>query len=841
MDNEDNEGSSSEATVGIAIAIVGSIFGNFGVNFQKYSFMNEAEKPSNQRRAYAKQPRWWFGMFMVILGALANFASFALAPQSVIAPIGALVLVWNLMFAHFWLGETLRCRDISGTALIVGSVVLIVAFGSRQSKDLTLGEVRARYAAPEVWAYFAGAGAISFIYYSLQFKASNILVYEAKKRMCVSRKKQAKKAKKKGMAQRGSFGAKSLTYAEWEHMDHPYSHPTGEGLNGIDNGNSYADTPLTSMSNGDRCGSDLELQPVTNGYKSKNDAVLEGQESESENSQGSGPHLLKGKIQVHVARDGVPDFSALNDMGHRRAFAVYNNVRKYLCCCLRNVPSFSRMAYDVQSFVGLFRTEASDEEEITLTDERVTSLIHSPPEKYRSYSKLHPLSLAGLAGVIGAQNTLFAKTVGEMLKSSIDGDNQMGQPVLYAFVASLFTSIIVQQHFLAKSLEIFDALYVVPVFQAHFILTGIISGGINFQEFSDFGFINFVMFPIGVIILIGGIVFLSQRRMREATSRKADVDREYKFCHHVFHTDYQGSLNVLPMVAPIDSRPSASSRFVFSTGSSSYEAGAIVRSASNRHLSVPDTSESPSELRTCKRRYSDSFIYREGKKTDMPHPEFLDSLIEQYYRKRRERLAREARAGGAVLSERPGIPALHENVEAMRNFHRNFRHSGQTAAFRSRNNTSVVSGRDLGLSSAQRPPERSERRARASTGQARRSWLWPYNKHLPTTLLLGIHSNDWDEMNRNETQASQEETDASAIRISIEPVNIPEEDQDDAEGSFWESLGAGLSFLNTSDYAAAGTRASGLTGLSQYRRMREEQIRQAANQERQRRATLFPG
>lgn len=84
---------------GISIAIVGSVFGNFGVNFQKYSFMNEAEKvrgqaaetqgnaeidtlvaslmqPSHLRRPYAKQPRWWFGMIMVVVGALSNFAAF---------------------------------------------------------------------------------------------------------------------------------------------------------------------------------------------------------------------------------------------------------------------------------------------------------------------------------------------------------------------------------------------------------------------------------------------------------------------------------------------------------------------------------------------------------------------------------------------------------------------------------------------------------------------------------------------------------------------------------------------------------------------------------------------
>ena len=67
----------------------------------------------------------------VIMGALCDFGSLSLAPQSVVMPVGSLTLVANVFFAHFWLGEKLGTTDIIGTSFIVGGAVLIaVAYGA---------------------------------------------------------------------------------------------------------------------------------------------------------------------------------------------------------------------------------------------------------------------------------------------------------------------------------------------------------------------------------------------------------------------------------------------------------------------------------------------------------------------------------------------------------------------------------------------------------------------------------------------------------------------------------------------------------------------------------------
>lgn len=303
---------------------------------------------------------------------------------------------------------------------------------------MTLDEIRQRYSAPEVWAYFGVAGFIAFVYYSSQFKASNVLVYEARKVARDLQKHQRKQVSdskcRYGVTSANRRSSSSLVADEWIRLEGDET-LSGSGHHSNHKGESENGLNRSESGFGSQTGSNDAVLPVGNDSTEGNDERK---------------HFLKGKNQVHVSRYGLPNFSTLNDMGHRRVLKVYNWCCKHLCCCFKDFPSFSRLTYDFQSFFGVFRTEPSDDGAILLTDERVTELIHNPPEKYKPYAKLHPLGLAGLAGVIGAQNTLFAKTVGESIKTSMEGDNQMEEPVLYAFVAALFSSIIIQQHFLAR-------------------------------------------------------------------------------------------------------------------------------------------------------------------------------------------------------------------------------------------------------------------------------------------------------------------------------------------------------------------------------------------------------
>jgi len=180
---------------------------------------------------------------------------------------------------------------------------------------------------------------------------------------------------------------------------------------------------------------------------------------------------------------------------------------------------------------GALATASGDgeaEEHVEFVDlEAVSELIGAPPVGYDTYATLHPLAYAGLAGAIGAQNTLFAKAVGEALSATIEGDNQFDNGYTYLYLAGLVTSIVFQQHFLAAGLQLFDALYIVPVFQAHFIVFGVLSGGLFYDEFSQYDTLASILFPIGIFIGLSGVLLLTNRkRGADAAHKPLPSDEE---------------------------------------------------------------------------------------------------------------------------------------------------------------------------------------------------------------------------------------------------------------------------------------------------------------------------
>ena len=103
---------------------------------------------------------------------------------------------------------------------------------------------------------------------------------------------------------------------------------------------------------------------------------------------------------------------------------------------------------------------------------------------YKRYEKIHPILYPALSGVLGAQSVLFAKSTAELFKMTFEGNNQFTQFGTYMIGCGMFTCIFLQIHWLAKGLQTFDAVFIVPVFQCFFISTSIVGGGVYFDEFA---------------------------------------------------------------------------------------------------------------------------------------------------------------------------------------------------------------------------------------------------------------------------------------------------------------------------------------------------------------------
>ena len=136
-----DEDSGSLWYVGVIMSIVASILSNFGLNVQKLSMNREAVIEFDRQRPYIRQPLWALGLSMIIFGAIGDFAALGFAAQSLITPVGGVTMVANVVFASFFLGETLTRKDIMATMVIVSGVALITVFASKKEACYTADDL----------------------------------------------------------------------------------------------------------------------------------------------------------------------------------------------------------------------------------------------------------------------------------------------------------------------------------------------------------------------------------------------------------------------------------------------------------------------------------------------------------------------------------------------------------------------------------------------------------------------------------------------------------------------------------------------------------------------------
>lgn len=124
--------------------------------------------------------QWQLGWLLFITGNIINFVSFGeqravlaampaavlpecsqgcpaagYAAQSLLAAIGSVQFVSNLVFAATVLKDTIPPRIVFATALIVAGDLLLVVFGSKESPEFTAWELAALYRAPGMVLYMS--------------------------------------------------------------------------------------------------------------------------------------------------------------------------------------------------------------------------------------------------------------------------------------------------------------------------------------------------------------------------------------------------------------------------------------------------------------------------------------------------------------------------------------------------------------------------------------------------------------------------------------------------------------------------------------------------------------
>ena len=143
--------------------------------------------------------------------------------------------------------------------------------------------------------------------------------------------------------------------------------------------------------------------------------------------------------------------------------------------------------------------------------------------------RLLRFSYPAMAGSIGGLTAAYAKASIELIKTSIVGENQFVYFQTYGVIFLMVFSVICQIKFLNAGLERYEAMYIVPVYQVFWIMSGVLAGMFYFHEIDRLSEGQIRLFSLGAGISITGIIlhsYRSQNNENNSGTNKEDMDKD---------------------------------------------------------------------------------------------------------------------------------------------------------------------------------------------------------------------------------------------------------------------------------------------------------------------------
>ncbi|KAI8993746.1 magnesium transporter NIPA-domain-containing protein [Pilobolus umbonatus] len=134
----------------LLIALIASMTQAFGISIQRKSHLTQ------NTIALYKRPLWIFGFLIYTVSTLiGSTCTIGYLPIIILAPVGAIGLVFNAIFAKWILGDPFTSRTVVGTGLIVLGAGLVAGFGVVAEPNHTLDDLITLYKRPSFIIYFA--------------------------------------------------------------------------------------------------------------------------------------------------------------------------------------------------------------------------------------------------------------------------------------------------------------------------------------------------------------------------------------------------------------------------------------------------------------------------------------------------------------------------------------------------------------------------------------------------------------------------------------------------------------------------------------------------------------
>ncbi|UZJ54595.1 hypothetical protein CBS101457_003915 [Exobasidium rhododendri] len=149
--------------VAIVLGLISSFIQSLGLTIQRKSHIQNASLPDTRQRSEWKRPLWLIGFAIFIVANIGGTVfQIGALPIVMLAPLGAVSLLYNALLARFILDDFFSRYMIAGTALIAAGAVLIGYFGVVREPNHSLDDLLALYSRPTFIA-FASVFALTFV------------------------------------------------------------------------------------------------------------------------------------------------------------------------------------------------------------------------------------------------------------------------------------------------------------------------------------------------------------------------------------------------------------------------------------------------------------------------------------------------------------------------------------------------------------------------------------------------------------------------------------------------------------------------------------------------------
>lgn len=113
-----------------------------GLTIQRKSHVQEDVLPLQSRRKPIRRPLWLLGFAIYITSnVFSTIFQLDALPIVILAPLGAVSLIFNALLARIVLGDSFGPSSIVGTALVTVGAVMIAVFGVVQEEEHGLDEI----------------------------------------------------------------------------------------------------------------------------------------------------------------------------------------------------------------------------------------------------------------------------------------------------------------------------------------------------------------------------------------------------------------------------------------------------------------------------------------------------------------------------------------------------------------------------------------------------------------------------------------------------------------------------------------------------------------------------